>query len=193
MLTQDALDILFYNAHTHNGWLDREVTDAQLQQLYDALKWAPTAANGSPARLVFVRSPEAKARLLPALSAGNADKTMAAPVTVIVGMDLAFYEKLPQLSPAVDARSWFVGNEELIRTTAFRNASLQGGYLILAARALGLDCGPMSGFDNAKVDAAFFAGTAVKANFICNIGYGDVAKIRPRAPRLAFDDACQIV
>jgi 3-hydroxypropanoate dehydrogenase len=193
MLTQDALDTLFYNAHTHNGWLDRGVTDAQLQQLYDALKWAPTAANGSPARLVFVRSPEAKARLLPALSAGNADKTMAAPVTVIVGMDMAFYEKLPQLSPAVDARSWFVGNEELIRTTAFRNASLQGGYLILAARALGLDCGPMSGFDNAKVDAAFFAGTAVKSNFICNIGYGDVARIRPRAPRLAFDEACQIV
>lgn len=193
MLTQDALDTLFYNAHTHNGWLDREVTDAQLQQLYDALKWAPTAANGSPARLVFVRSPEAKARLLPALSAGNADKTMAAPVTVIVGMDMAFYEKLPQLSPAVDARSWFVGNEELIRTTAFRNGSLQGGYLILAARALGLDCGPMSGFDNAKVDAAFFAGTAVKSNFICNIGYGDVARIRPRAPRLAFDEACQIV
>ncbi len=193
MLTQDALDTLFYNAHTHNGWLDREVTDAQLRQLYDALKWAPTAANGSPARLVFVRSPEAKARLLPALSAGNADKTMAAPVTVIVGMDMAFHEKLPQLSPAVDARSWFVGNEELIRSTAFRNGSLQGGYLILAARALGLDCGPMSGFDNAKVDAAFFAGTAVKANFICNIGYGDVAKIRPRAPRLAFDEACQIV
>jgi 3-hydroxypropanoate dehydrogenase len=193
MLTQDALDTLFYNAHTHNGWLDREVSDAQLQQLYDALKWAPTAANGSPARLVFVRSPEAKARLLPALSAGNADKTMAAPVTVIVGMDMAFYEKLPQLSPAVDARSWFVGNEELIRSTAFRNASLQGGYLILAARALGLDCGPMSGFDNAKVDAAFFAGTAVKSNFICNIGYGDVARIRPRAPRLGFDEACQIV
>ena len=193
MLSQDALDTLFYNAHTHNGWRDREVGDAQLTQLYDALKWAPTAANGSPARLVFVRSPEAKARLLPALSAGNADKTMAAPVTVIVGMDLEFYEKLPQLSPAVDARSWFAGKEEAIRSTAFRNSSLQGGYLILAARALGLDCGPMSGFDNAKVDAAFFAGTAIKSNFICNIGYGDAAMIRPRAPRLAFDEACQIV
>jgi 3-hydroxypropanoate dehydrogenase len=193
MLNQAALDTLFYHAHTHNGWLEREVTDAQLAHLYDVLKWAPTAANGSPARLVFVRSAEAKARLLPALSAGNAAKTMAAPVTVIVGMDMAFYEKLPQLSPAVDARSWFAGNEEAIRSTAFRNSSLQGGYLILAARAIGLDCGPMSGFDNAKVDEAFFAGTAVKSNFLCNLGYGDVSKVRPRAPRLAFDEACRIV
>jgi 3-hydroxypropanoate dehydrogenase len=193
MLNQAALDTLFYTAHTHNGWLDREVTDAQLEHLYDLLKWAPTAANGSPARLVFVRSAEAKAKLLPALSAGNADKTMAAPVTVIVGMDMAFYEKLPQLSPAVDARSWFAGKEEAIRSTAFRNSSLQGGYLIMAARAIGLDCGPMSGFDNARVDEAFFAGTAVKSNFLCNLGYGDLAKVRPRAPRLAFGEACQIV
>lgn len=193
MLNQSALDTLFYNAHTHNGWLDRAVTDAQLHQLYDALRWAPTAANGSPARLVFVRSEEAKARLAPALSEGNLAKTLAAPVTVIVGMDLAFHEQLPQLSPAVDARSWFVGNDALIESTAFRNASLQGGYLILAARALGLDVGPMSGFDNAKVDAAFFAGTAIRSNFICNIGYGDAAKVRPRAPRLAFEQACQIV
>jgi 3-hydroxypropanoate dehydrogenase len=193
MLNQSALDTLFYNAHTHNGWQDRPVTDEQLQQLYDALRWAPTAANGSPARLVFVRSAEAKARLAPALSEGNLAKTLAAPVTVIVGMDMEFYEKLPQLSPAVDARSWFAGNDAAIQSTAFRNSSLQGGYLILAARALGLDVGPMSGFDNAKVDAAFFAGTAIKSNFICNIGYGDPAKIRPRAPRLAFDEACQIL
>jgi 3-hydroxypropanoate dehydrogenase len=193
MLNQSALDTLFYHAHTHNGWQDRAVSDAQLQQLYDALRWAPTAANGSPARLVFVRSAEAKAKLAPALSEGNLAKTLAAPVTVIVGMDLEFYEKLPQLSPAVDARSWFAGNDAAIQSTAFRNSSLQGGYLILAARALGLDVGPMSGFDNAKVDAAFFAGTAIKSNFICNIGYGDPAKIRPRAPRLAFDEACQIL
>ena len=193
MLNPSALDTLFYNAHTHNGWQDRPVSDAQLHQLYDALRWAPTAANGSPARLVFVRSAEAKAKLAPALSEGNLAKTLAAPVTVIVGMDMEFYEKLPQLSPAVDARSWFAGNDAAIQSTAFRNSSLQGGYLILAARALGLDVGPMSGFDNAKVDAAFFAGTAIKSNFICNIGYGDPAKIRPRAPRLAFDEACQIV
>ena len=193
MLNQSALDTLFYSARTHNGWLDREVSNAQLELLYDLLKWAPTSANSSPARLVFVRSAEAKARLLPALSAGNADKTMAAPVTVIVGMDLAFYEKLPQLSPAVDARSWFAGKDEAIRSTAFRNSSLQGAYLIMAARAIGLDCGPMSGFDNAKVDEAFFAGTTVKSNFLCNLGYGDVDKVRPRAPRLAFDEACKIV
>ena len=193
MLNQSALDTLFYSARTHNGWLDREVSNAQLELLYDLLKWAPTSANSSPARLVFVRSAEAKAGLLPALSAGNADKTMAAPVTVIVGMDLAFYEKLPQLSPAVDARSWFAGKDEAIRSTAFRNSSLQGAYLIMAARAIGLDCGPMSGFDNAKVDQAFFAGTTVKSNFLCNLGYGDVAKVRPRAPRLAFDEACKIV
>jgi 3-hydroxypropanoate dehydrogenase len=193
MLNQSALDTLFYSARTHNGWLDREVSNAQLELLYDLLKWAPTSANSSPARLVFVRSADAKARLLPALSAGNADKTMAAPVTVIVGMDLAFYEKLPQLSPAVDARSWFAGKDEAIRSTAFRNSSLQGAYLIMAARAIGLDCGPMSGFDNAKVDQAFFAGTPVQSNFLCNLGYGDVAKVRPRAPRLAFDEACKIV
>ncbi|WP_373988987.1 malonic semialdehyde reductase [Duganella sp. BuS-21] len=193
MLNPSALDTLFFNAHTHNGWLDSPVTDAQLQQLYDAMRWAPTAANGSPARLVFVRSADAKARLAPALSAGNLDKTLAAPVTVIVGMDMEFYEQLPQLSPAVDARSWFAGNDAAIQSTAFRNSSLQGGYLILAARALGLDVGPMSGFDNAKVDEAFFAGTAIQSNFICNIGYGDAAKIRPRAPRLSFEQACRIV
>lgn len=193
MLNQTALDTLFYQARTHNGWLQRAVSDAQLELLYDLMKWAPTSANGAPARLVFVRSPAAKARLLPALSAGNADKTMAAPVTVIVGMDLEFHQKLPQLSPAVDARAWFAGNDAAIQSTAFRNSSLQGGYLILAARAIGLDCGPMSGFDHAKVDQAFFAGSAVRSNFLCNLGYGDPAKLRPRAPRLAFNQACRIV
>lgn len=193
MLNQTAFDTLFYTAHTHNGWQDRPVEDGLLQKLYDMLKWAPTAANGSPARLVFVKSAEAKAKLVECMSPGNQAKTLQAPVTVIVGMDMEFYEKLPQLSPAVDARSWFVGDEVGIKNTAFRNSSLQGGYMILAARALGLDCGPMSGFDNAKVDAAFFAGTPIKSNFVCSIGYGDASKIRPRAPRLDFDQACQIV
>src|SRR5471032_3199049 len=190
MLNDSALDTLFYAAHTHNGWQDREVSNAQLEHLYDLLKWGPTAANGTPVRLVFVKSAEAKARLLPCMSPGNVAKTEAAPVTVIIGMDMAFHEKLPQLSPAVDARAWFVGNEALIASTAFRNSSLQGGYLIMAARAIGLDCGPMSGFDEAKVNETFFAGTSVKANFICSIGYGEPAKLRPRAPRLSFAEAC---
>lgn len=192
MLNQTALDTLFTQAHTHNGWQDRDVTDAQLHQLYDLLKWAPTSANGSPARFVFVKSQEARDKLVACMSPGNQAKTAQAPVTVIIGMDMAFHEKLPQLSPAVDARSWFAGNEELIKTTAFRNSSLQGAYLIMAARALGLDCGPMSGFDNAAVDAAFFAGTTVRSNFVCSIGYGDASKVRPRAPRLGFDEACTI-
>lgn len=192
MLNQTALDTLFYQAHTHNGWQDRDVSDAQLQQLYDLLKWAPTSANGSPARFVFVKSPQAKEQLVACMSPGNQAKTAQAPVTVIIGMDLAFHEKLPQLSPAVDARSWFAGNDELIRATAFRNSSLQGAYLILAARALGLDCGPMSGFDSAKLDQAFFAGTTIQSNFVCSIGYGDASKVRPRAPRLAFGEACRI-
>lgn len=193
MLNDAALDTLFYAARTHNGWQDREVTNAQLEHLFDLLKWGPTAANGAPARLVFVKSPEARAKLAACVSAGNAAKVAQAPVTVIVGMDMEFHEKLPQLSPAVDARAWFVGNDALIDSTAFRNSSLQGGYLILAARAIGLDCGPMSGFDEAKVNETFFAGTSVKANFICSIGYGEPAKLRPRAPRLSFAEACKIV
>jgi len=193
MLNDTALDTLFYAARTHNGWQDRDVSNAQLEHLFDLLKWGPTAANGSPARLVFVKSPEAREKLAACVSAGNAAKVAQAPVTVIIGMDMEFHEKLPQLSPAVDARAWFVGNEALIASTAFRNSSLQGGYLIMAARAIGLDCGPMSGFDEAKVNQAFFAGTSVKANFICSIGYGEPAKLRPRAPRLSFAEACSIV
>lgn len=192
MLSDTALDTLFYAARSHNGWQDRDVTDDQLRQLFDLLKWAPTSANGSPARFVFVKSKEAREILASCMSPGNQAKTAQAPVTVIIGMDLAFHEKLPQLSPAVDARAWFVGNDELIAATAFRNASLQGAYLIMAARAIGLDCGPMSGFDNARVDAAFFAGTSIKSNFVCSIGYGDAARLHPRAPRLAFGEACRI-
>lgn len=193
MLPEESLATLFTSARTHNEWLDTPVSDAELEQLYDLMKWGPTSANCSPARIVFVRSPEAKARLLPAMSAGNQDKTRTAPVTAIIGMDMQFYDKLPLLFPHADAKSWFVGNQAMIDATAFRNSSLQGAYLMLAARAVGLDCGPMSGFDSAKVDAAFFAGTAVKANFICNLGHGNPAKLFPRSPRLAFDEACQLL
>lgn len=193
MLSDTALDQLFRSARTFNAWLPKDVSDAQLHQLYDLVKFGPTSANSSPMRLVFVKSPEAKAKLAPLMSDGNRAKTMAAPVTAIVANDHAFHDKLPQLFPHVDAKSWFAGNQPLIDTTAFRNATLQGAYVILAARALGLDCGPMSGFDNAGVDAAFFAGTAIKSNFLINIGYGDASRdLFPRSPRLSFDEACTI-
>ena len=191
-LPDACLDAVFRTARTHNGFVDRPVTESTLRALYELLKWAPTSANSSPARFVFVVSREAKERLRPALSAGNLDKTMAAPVTAIVAYDLEFYDKLPRLFPHTDARSWFAGKPEHILTTAFRNGTLQGGYLILAARALGLDCGPMSGFDNAKVDAAFFPDGTVKSNFLCNLGYGDPEKLMPRHPRLPFEEACRI-
>jgi 3-hydroxypropanoate dehydrogenase len=191
-LPAPALDQLLRDARPYNAF-GGEVGDDILHQLYDLLKFGPTTANTCPARFVFVRSPEAKARLGPALDEGNYGKTMAAPVTVIVGYDLAFYEKLPVLFPHTDARSWFDTKSEADLTTiALRNGSLQGAYLLLAARALGLDCGPMSGFDNAKVDAAFFAGTAIRSNFLVNLGVGDPASIFPRSPRLSFDEACRI-
>lgn len=193
MLSEAALDQLFRSARTYNAFLPKEVSDAQLRQIYELAKMGPTSANSSPMRLVFVKSREAKEKLAPHLSEGNRAKTLAAPVTAIVGTDHAFYERLPRLFPHADARSWFAGNQPLIDTTAFRNATLQGAYVILAARALGLDCGPMSGFDNAGVDAAFFAGTAVKSNFLINIGYGDASRdLFPRSPRLSFDEACSI-
>ena len=192
VLDDTALDVLFRTARTHNV-LGGTIDDDTLRRLYDLVKWGPTSANASPARFVFVKSPEAKQKLAPALSEGNRDKTLAAPVTVIVAHDLGFYEKLPYLFPHADAKSWFEGNEENTRATAFRNGSLQGAYLILAARALGLDTGPMSGFDNAKVDAAFFAGTRVKSNFLVNLGRGDASQLFPRSPRLAFDEAAQIL
>ena len=156
------------------------------------MKWAPTSANCSPARIVFVRSPASKEKLLACMSPGNVDKTRSAPVVAVIGMDMAFYEKLPHLFPHADAKSWFVGKKEFAEATAFRNSSLQGAYLILAARTLGLDCGPMSGFDNAKVDAAFWAGTEVKTNFICNLGHGDPSKLFARSPRLSFEEACRV-
>jgi 3-hydroxypropanoate dehydrogenase len=188
-----ALDRLFREARTQNAWTDRTVPDTKLEELYDLLKWGPTSANSSPARFVFIRTAEGKEKLKPALSAGNLDKTMAAPVTVIVATDSKFYDKLPTLFPHADAKAWFVGNQPMIDATAFRNSSIQGGYFILAARALGLDCGPMSGFDAAKIDAAFWAGTTVKTNFIVNLGRGDATKLFGRSPRLTFEEACQIV
>ncbi len=192
-LDDKAIDQLFRTARTQNGWQDEPVSDEVLRRLYDLVKMGPTSANALPARFVFVKSPEAKARLKACLAPTNVEKSMAAPVTVIVGYDTEFYEKLPHLFPHADARSWFVGNPELIQSTAFRNSSLQGAYLILAARALGLDCGPMSGFDSAKVDAAFFPGGKLKSNFLVNLGYGDPSKVHPRNPRLAFEETCQIV
>lgn len=192
-LATKAFEQLFLDARTHGKWLDREVPDALLKQLTDMVKMGPTSANCSPARFVFVKSAEAKKLLEPALSEGNRDKTMKAPVTVIIGQDMRFYDHLPKLFPHTDAKSWFTGNDAKIAETALRNSSLQGAYLIVAARALGLDCGPMSGFDTAKVDAAFFAGTSVKSNFLCNLGYGDVTALRARSPRFSFDEMARIV
>ncbi len=193
--TLDAagMDLLFNKARTYNTWTDKTLDEAVLRAIWDLAKMGPTSANCSPARVVFVTSPEAKEKLRPCLAEGNVDKTMTAPVTAIIGHDMEFYEKLPELFPHTDARAWFVGNDALIADTAFRNGTLQGAYLIMAARALGYDCGPMSGFDPDKVNQAFFAGTRVEANFLCNIGQGIDADLFPQSPRMAFADACQVV
>lgn len=207
-LPDEALNQILREARTHSAWLNKPVSDEVLRQLYDLMKWGPTSANGSPARFLFLRTPEAKERLRPALAPGNVEKTMAAPVTVITAYDLLFFEKLPRLFPhSPGMRDLFAHNPQLVEETARRNSSLQGAYLIIAARALGLDCGPMSGFDNAKVDEEFFgAGKEregfeqeffpaghVKSNFLCNLGYGDESKLFPRGPRLAFNEACTIL
>ena len=207
ILDEQGMDLLFRQARTHNAWLDRPVSDATLRQLYDLMKWGPTSANSSPARIFFLRSAQAKARLLPALSPGNVEKTRAAPVTAIIAYDLRFFENLPRLFPHnPNMRQAFAGAPELIEVTARRNSSLQGAYFIIAARAVGLDCGPMSGFDNAKVDEEFFgAGKCegcneeflaeghLRSNFLCNLGYGDSAKLFPRSPRLTFEEACMVL
>lgn len=194
VLSSEDLDLIFREARTHSVWLDKPVEDALLEQVYDLAKMGPTSANMCPMRIILVKSREAKERLKPALDAGNVDKTMKAPVTAIIGMDIHFYEKLPKLFPRADAKSWFKDlPENVLEYIALRNSSLQGAYFMLAARALGLDCGPMSGFDNAKVDEAFFAGTTVKSNFLCNLGYGDASKLYPRSPRLSFEEACKLV
>jgi 3-hydroxypropanoate dehydrogenase len=192
-LNDEALDLLFRNARTHNGWQDRPLTDQTLREIYDLMKMGPTSANSSPARIVFVRSAEAKSKLLTAVAPGNLEKTKTAPVTAIIAQDLEFYEKLPKLFPHADAKSWFAGNQKLIQETAARSAVLQGAYFIIAARALGIDSGAMSGFDNAKVDELFFSGTNWKSNFLLNLGYGDEQKLFPRSPRLSFEEACKVI
>ena len=188
-----AQDLVFREARTHNKWQDKPVTDEQIHQLYDLLKFGPTSANSSPARFVFIRTKEGKEKLRPALSGGNTEKTMTAPVTVIIAYDPKFHQKLPQLFPHnPDAASWFTSNDSLAATTAFRNGSLQGAYLMIAARMLGLDIGGMSGFDNDKVDQAFFAENGWRSNFLCNLGHGDPSGVFARSPRLGFDEACQL-
>jgi 3-hydroxypropanoate dehydrogenase len=187
-----SIQQLFTDARTHHAWQDRDIGDGLLHEIYDLAKWGPTSANSLPMRIVFVKSNSAKEKLMPALAGSNVEQVRAAPVTAIVAYDQKFYDQLPTLFPAFDARSLFASNSSLSEQTAFRNSSLQGAYFILAARALGLDTGPMSGFDNAKVDQAFFENSSWKSNFLCNIGYGDAAKLHPRGPRLGFDQACII-
>lgn len=192
-LDDRALAQIFLEARTHSNWLARDVDDAILKRLIDIAKMGPTSANCSPVRVIFVKTADAKAKLTPLLDEGNRAKSMAAPVTAIIGYDLNFYDHLPMLYPHADAASWFKGQDQKIMDTAVRNGSLQGAYLMIAARALGLDCGPMSGFDNNSVDAVFFAGTRTKSNFLCNLGYGDASGIRPRSPRFAFDEMARII
>jgi 3-hydroxypropanoate dehydrogenase len=207
-LNDEALDLLFREARTYTAWLDKPVSDDTLHQLYDVMKWGPTSANSNPTRFIFLRSERAKERLRPSLSPGNVEKTMSAPVTVIIAYDLIFYEKLGKLFPHNPGmRDLYAKNPQLVETTARRNSSLQGAYLMLAARALGLDCGPMSGFDNAKLDEEFFAAGKeceggdqeffpdghLKSNFLCNLGYGDRSKLYPRGPRLDFAEACTLL
>lgn len=191
-ISQSACYTLFGHARTHSGWLDKPVADGLLEEIYALMKMGPTSANCSPARIVFVRTPEGKEKLRPTLSSGNVEKTLRAPVTAIVAWDSAFYDRLPELFPHGDARSWFTSSPQLAEETAFRNSSLQAAYLIFACRALGLDTGPMSGFDREKVDAAFFADSGWKSNLLINIGYGDETKLYDRLPRLTFDDACRL-
>ncbi|WP_314413438.1 malonic semialdehyde reductase [Pantoea septica] len=191
-LDNTALDQLFNEARTHSYWQDKPLEAGILEQLYALTALGPTSANCSPGRFVFVTSQEGKEKLKPALSSGNVEKTMTAPVTVIVAHDMAFYDRLPQLFPHADARSWFTGSPELVKETAFRNSSLQAGYLILAARSFGLDAGPMSGFDPSKVNEAFFAGSSWQVNMLINLGYGDREKLHPRLPRLRFEQACKL-
>ncbi len=191
-VSDEGLDILFRDARTHNGWEEKPVSSTHIRAIYELLKWAPTSANCSPARFIFVTSDEGKAKLKPCLAEGNVEKSMSAPLTVIIGHDLKFHDHLPKLFPHADAKSWFAGNDGLVNETAFRNATLQGAYLMMAARSLGFDCGPMSGFDKEKVDTAFFSNTSIKSNFLCNIGHGTSENLFPRSPRFNFEDTCRI-
>jgi 3-hydroxypropanoate dehydrogenase len=193
ILTSRVLEQLFTKAHTANAWQDKPVEDGILKEIYDVMKNGPTSANGCPLRMVFVKTKEAKEKLKPLLSADNVNKTMTAPVTVLFAQDMKFYDHLPFLYPQADARSWFAGNEKVIVDTALRNSSLQAAYFMVTARAFGLDCGPMSGFDADKVNAAFFHDSSFKVNFICNLGYGAAEGFYPRNPRFEFKDVCKIV
>jgi len=191
-ITEKAMQQLFTEARTHNGWLPEPVSDDLLKKIHDLAKFGPTSANCCPLRIVFIKSKEAKERLKPALMEQNIEKTMAAPVTALLAMDMKFYDHLPMLFPHADAKAWFVGNEPMIVDTAMRNSTLQAAYFMIAARAYGLDCGPMSGFDKAKADEVFFKDTSFKSNFLCNLGHGNPAKLFPRSPRFAFEDVCLI-
>ncbi|CAC9529398.1 Probable NADH dehydrogenase/NAD(P)H nitroreductase [uncultured Gammaproteobacteria bacterium] len=193
MLDQNALDTLFINARSHNGWLDQDISDKQISQIYELMKFGPTAANNSPARITFVKSDEAKQKLKLHLDEGNVDKAMAAPVVAIISYDIEFYEKLSFLFPHTDAKSWYAGNPAKIKSAGEMNATLQGAYFMLAARAVGLDCGPMGGFNNTTLDGEFFPDGKTKSIFICALGQGDESKIFPRGPRLSFNEACEIV
>ncbi len=193
ILSDADLDQIFRQARSFNGWQGKQVSDVQLASIIDLMKMGPTSANCQPVRILFLKSNEAKQRLKPHLIPDNVEKTMSAPVVAVIGHDLEFYENLPKLFPHTDAKSWFIGNDELIQTTAFRNGTLQAAYMMIAARSIGLDCGPMSGFDNAGVDEEFFAGTATKSNFICGIGYGDQKSLFARSPRPDFEDLAQIL
>jgi len=192
MLSNDAQDIIFRTARSHSNWQDKDVTNEKLMQLYELMKWGPTSANCLPGRFLFLRSDQAKQRLKPCLAEGNITKSMTAPVVIVFAMDLEFYEHLPVLFPHTDAKSWFEGNETKIQETAKRDSTLQAAYMLIAARSLGLDCGPMSGFDNEKLDAEFFPDGKVKSNFICALGYGITEKLHPRGPRLSFSETCEI-
>ncbi len=192
-ISNEALDIIFRQARSHNGWKSSEISDEQLQALYDLMKMGPTSANASPARIVFLKSNEAKEKLKPSMDAANVEKVMSAPVVAIIAMDMQFYDLLPKLFPHDDARSWYAGKDEKILETAFRNSSLQGAYFIIAARCVGLDCGPMSGFNTEKLEQTFFPDGRFKANFVCAIGEGENSKLFPRLPRLEFNEACQII
>ncbi len=192
-LTDQAFDTIFRKARTANGWLAKPVSDELLQKIHDDMKFGPTSANSCPLRIVFLKTKEAKERLKPFLMESNVAKVMTSPVTAILAWDTEFYDKLPKLFPHADARSWFAGNDKAIYDTAFRNSSLQAAYFIIAARAHGLDCGAMSGYDQAKTDAEFFPDGKFKSNFICAIGYGDDSKLFPRSPRFTFDEVCKIL
>jgi len=192
-IDRNALDQLFYKARTYNSWRDKPVSEEMLKAIVELMRWPPTSANCSPARIVFVVSKQARERLIPLTMDSNQEKIRQAPACAIIGEDLSFYEHLPKLFPHTDAKSWFEGNDELIETTAFRNSTLQGAYFIMAARALGLDTGPMSGFDNAAVDAEFFKGTNIRSNFLCNVGYGHPAGLFERSPRFSFDEMASII